>query len=217
MQPWSRRNPCRRIGWAAKRSARSAGVTSSASGPKRASATSGVSPHTGAAFVTRFRQHEGTAVAETPAGERALGRPGSLFRIGLEAASLHEVDGEGERAEVEQQVLAAPAHAHERLPLREDRIGRERLHGGDRQRREALECDTAVVAGEPLRVRLDLGQLRHQTNSVRPRTSLNTASSAANTGWLAISRSMSPVTRNWPDTNAVCALRAPVARPTAVA
>ena len=69
-------------------------------------------PHARLALGARLGEQQRPTVGEAPAG---LAEPGlgGLLLVGLEAAALHEVDDEGELAEVEQEVLAPAADEHE--------------------------------------------------------------------------------------------------------
>ena len=95
-------------------------------------------PHAGLALGAGLGEQQRPAVGEAPAG-LAEARLGGLLLVRLEAPALHEVDDEGELAEVEQQVLAPPADEHELLAVGAVGGGRGRLQGGEGQRREALE------------------------------------------------------------------------------
>ena len=142
-----RRRPCRRRG-----RGRASGSCSSGSPSTH--------PHAGLALGAGLGEQQRPAVGEPPAG-LAEPRLGRLLLVGLEAAALHEVDDEGELAEVEQQVLAPAPHrrARGRRPPRARGIAvlsTVKASGVNRSQRGAGE-----VGVEPLGVGLDLGELRH--------------------------------------------------------
>ena len=124
-------------------------------------------PDPGLAFGPGLGEEQRAPVLEAPAGLAAT-RLGGLLLVLLQPPTLHQVHDEGQRRELEQQVLASPADLLQGMA---DRLlgGRDRrLEGGERERLEAGQAAAGVSLRQPFGVRLDLGQLGHGRSSGSP-------------------------------------------------
>ena len=162
---WSRRKPCRRIGWAWNSVVQRRAVDLVGLGAEVVERRLGLGvavdgPHAGLALGAGLGEQQRPAVVEAPAGDAAPGL-GRLLLVGLEPPALHQVHDERHHADVEQQVLAPPADEHDGLADGVGGIGPVRLEGGERDRREPLEHGAGEGGVEPLGVGLDLGELGH--------------------------------------------------------
>ena len=127
----------------------------------------GHDPHAGSFLGAGLGEQQGRALVELPSGDAAP-RLRRLLLVGLQPPSLHQVDDEGQRLELEQEVLAAPTDVLERVAER--LVGRwdGRLERREAQRLEAAQASAGVGLRQPFGVRLDFGKLGHGRPSGSP-------------------------------------------------
>ena len=151
MRCWSRRKPCSRVDLDVEQAAQRGGVDGVGVGAEARRAA--------AAPPGRRRRTHTPALRSVPASVSSSARPSAnrqrawpprgladCFSSGLQPPALHEVDDEGGRAEVEQQVLAPAADEHERLAVGRVGPGHGGLQRGEGDRGEALERGAGEVA-----------------------------------------------------------------------
>ena len=159
------------------------GAAGRASALSRVSA-SGPSPSRGACSSGSPSTTHTPALRSVPASVRSSARPsakrqrawpnrglGGLLRVGLESPTLHQVDDEGELAEVEQEVLAATARRRPaRWPYAASGEGVAVLRAVKASGVKRSRDGRREVAVEALRVGLDLRELRHGRSPARRRS-----------------------------------------------
>ncbi|CAB4560676.1 unannotated protein [freshwater metagenome] len=122
-------------------------------------------PHPGAAFLARLGEQQRRPLVEHEPG-LSVARLGGLLVVDQQPAALHQVDHEHHRLEAQQQVLATAADLDERMAVRLVRSRHGGLQRGEVERHEPLQGAPAELLGEPLGVRLHLGELGHRGSSV---------------------------------------------------
>ena len=221
MQCWSRRNPCSRVECAVSSSRqRRRGRPGRRRGRGRSSGSwvsgSPLTTHTPALrSVPASVSSRARPSAKHPAGHAAPGL-GRLLLVGLEPAALHEVDDEGGRAEVEQQVLAPPADEDQRRGRRPPRAaGTAVFSAVKRDRPEAWPARCRRTSASSRSAWAWTSGSSGISTRCPPARASNTSSTPSKVPWWVISSSTSPPTRSLPIMNAVWADSSP--RPMAAA